>query len=99
MTRKSVWLDPGKEPCEYCNGTGGNPHGEFQCPVCNGFGGAPADPGSAPLPDGTICPACGRPGTAGDPVVSSHGIHRSEALAWQERYREALALVKGARPR
>jgi hypothetical protein len=59
--------------------------------VCRGWGSAPPDPVSPVHPDGTICRACGNPGSPGDPVVSDSQIHRSHVLEAQARYQDDLA--------
>jgi hypothetical protein len=98
-TEDSDWLKPGEPRCEGCGGTGRNDAGNDACPVCRGWGGAPADPDGPQAAPGTICRACGRPGTREDPVVQALGgeIHRSHALARQESYGVTLAQLRRMR--
>jgi hypothetical protein len=75
--RDSSWLRPGEPRCDTCRGSGEN-YGRT-CEDCRGFGSA-APPADAPIaPVGTICRACGNPGTAADPVVTAGPVivHRS----------------------
>jgi hypothetical protein len=95
--RDSSWLEPYEERCEGCGGTGGNGDGTDACPVCRGWGSKPPDPDAPPWWHGTICRACGNPGTADDPVVSASQIHRSHVVEAQARYQEALARHRQAK--
>jgi len=91
----SDWLRPGEPRCEGCGGRGGVAGGT--CPACRGFGSAPADPASPEAKPGTICGACGNPGTTEDPVLATAGgydIHRSHATEQTEAYQDALSRMR-----
>jgi len=70
----SAWLRPGERRCPKCGGAG--------CDWCRGWGSDDPDPGAPEAPAGTICGACGRPGTEHDPVLRDgpSRIHRSHAI-------------------
>lgn len=72
----SDWLRPGEPRCRVCDGRG--------CRDCRGWGSAAPDPNAPEAEPGTICNACGRPGTDDDPVLAQPGgtnLHRSHAEA------------------
>lgn len=99
-TRDSSHLRPGEPRCEHCQGSGKDPRAPFNCPVCRGFGSAPPDLNSPLAAAGTICAACGNPGTGSDPVLLAAGdvrVHRSHAIEQQAAYRAALRNLEGAR--
>jgi hypothetical protein len=93
----SDWLRPGEPRCELCRGTGRNDAGTDACPACRGFGSAPPDPFAPRAAPGTICGACGRPGSPGDPVLDDVGgpVHYSHALEQLAAYRAALGQPAG----
>jgi hypothetical protein len=87
-------LLPGEPPCGGCGGTGRNGDGTSNCPVCRGWGAAHVDPEFMDAaPAGTVCNACGRKGSAEDPVLIAPGgtrTHRSHAAELHEAYADAL---------
>jgi hypothetical protein len=75
-------LRPGQKRCPQCGGSGGAPGGGA-CSYCRGWGSDDPDPNAPAAAPGTICGACGHPGTDADPVLTEGGesFHRSHALA------------------
>ena len=73
-------LRPGQKRCPQCGGSGAGPTGA--CSYCRGWGSADPDPEAPLAAPGTICGACGHPGTAADPVLTEGGesFHRSHAV-------------------
>jgi hypothetical protein len=93
--RDSSWLRPGETRCPECNGTGANATGDSNCPYCRGWGSADPDPDAPETAPGTICEACGRPGTEADPVLHDgvSNYHRSHAVeAYMRRKGDWVAL-------
>ena len=73
-------LRPGQKRCPQCGGSGAGPTGA--CSYCRGWGSDDPDPHAPLAAPGTICGACGHPGTAADPVLTEGGesFHRSHAV-------------------
>jgi hypothetical protein len=73
-------LRPGQKRCPQCGGSGAGPAGA--CSYCRGWGSADPDPDAPLAAPGTICGACGHPGTDADPVLTEGGenFHRSHAV-------------------
>jgi hypothetical protein len=89
----SAWLRPGEKRCRACRGTGSGKDGTGTCPACRGWGSAPPDPDGPEAAPGTVCTACGRPGSPDDPVLADGGgpVHRSHAREQQASYGAALS--------
>jgi hypothetical protein len=89
----SAWLRPGEKRCRGCRGTGRGKDGTGTCPACRGWGSAPPDPDGPEAAPGTVCTACGRPGSPDDPVLADGGgpVHRSHAREQQASYDAALS--------
>jgi hypothetical protein len=89
--RDSSWLRPGEKRCPECGGTGADATGDSNCWYCRGWGSADPDPDAPEMAAGTICEACGRPGTEDDPVLTDgvSNYHRSHAVEAYVRRRDA----------